>query len=66
MDRPATPPSSSTSMAAATIAAVVRVAFRPAGDRRRTGRFGAGSGGAAQAEAAADPAASTDGGVDGP
>ena len=53
-------------MAAATIAAVVRVAFRPAGDRRRTGRFGAGSGGAAQAEAAADPAASTDGGVDGP
>jgi len=53
-------------MAAATIASVVRVAFRPAWDRRRTGRFGAGSGGAAQTEAAADPAASTDGGVDGP
>ena len=40
-------------------------AFRPAEDRRRTGRFGAGSGVAAQAEAAADLAA-TDGGVDGP
>jgi hypothetical protein len=65
MDRPATPPSSSTSMAAATTASVVRVAFRPAADRRRTGRFGAGSGVAAQAEAAADLAA-TDGGVDGP
>jgi hypothetical protein len=52
-------------MAAATTASVVRVAFRPAADRRRTGRFGAGSGVAAQAEAAADLAA-TDGGVDGP
>ncbi len=52
-------------MAAVTMASVVSVALRPAGERRRTGRRGAGSGVAAQAEAAADLAA-TDGGVDGP
>ena len=47
------------------MASVVSVALRPAGERRRTGRGGAGSGVAAHAEAAADRAA-TDGGVDGP